>query len=67
MARVKRHVELDDIHLKFLHSRFPGVSISYILNEMLFHFHNITLEKEVDVNPILKESAERAAENIKKE
>jgi len=65
MARVKRHVELDESHLNFFHSRYPGTSLSYILNEMLFHFHNILLENEVDTQPMLKEAASRTVENFK--
>jgi hypothetical protein len=65
MAKVKRHVELEEVHLNELHRRFPGTSLSHIINELLFHFHNIILEQQPDLSEFYRDAAERTGESIK--
>jgi phosphoribosyl-ATP pyrophosphohydrolase len=65
MAKVARHVELEEAHIAAIQSAFGGsVKLSYILNEMLFHFHNILHEREVNIQEMFKEAAERSQETL---
>lgn len=66
MAKVQRHVELEEAHISAIQEAFGGsVKLSYILNEMLFHFHNILREHDVKMSTMIRDSAERAFEEVK--
>ncbi len=65
MGKVQRHVELEEAHIIAIQSAFGGsVKLSYILNELLFQFHNILIEKEMSINSLFKDAAERVVEDI---
>lgn len=65
MAKVQRHVELEESHITAIQERFGGsVKLSYILNEMLFHFHNILQEHDVRLSSMIRDSAERTHESL---
>ncbi len=64
MAKVKRHVELEEIHLNKLHKTFPGTSLSYILNELLFHFDHVVMEEQPDISLFYKKAAQRTAQEL---
>ena len=65
MAKVQRHVELEEAHLIAIQSAFGGsIKLSYLLNEMLYHFHNIIEEKQLDISHMMRDAAERANETI---
>lgn len=65
MAKVQRHVELEEAHLIAIQSAFGGsIKLSFLLNEMLFHFHNIIQEKELTIGDMLRDAAERSHESL---
>lgn len=65
MAKVTRHVELEEAHILALQSAFgSSVKLSYVLNEMLFHFHNILQEKEISLSSMIRDAATQAHEDI---
>jgi hypothetical protein len=65
MAKVQRHVELEEAHLIAIQSAFGGsIKLSYLLNEMLYHFHNIIKEKELDISHMMRDASERTNESI---
>ena len=65
MAKVQRHVELEESHITAIQNAFGGsVKLSYILNELLFQFHNILQEKEISLSSMIRETSERTHEHI---
>jgi hypothetical protein len=65
MGKVQRHVELEEAHLIAIQSAFGGsIKLSFILNEMLYHFNNIIREKELDISHMMRDAAERSHESI---
>jgi phosphoribosyl-ATP pyrophosphohydrolase len=65
MAKVNRHVELEESHIIAIRNKLgAGTSLSYILNELLFHLHNVLQEEDLNVSLLLKDAAERSKESL---
>lgn len=65
MAKVNRHVELEESHIIAIREAFgSGVSLSYILNELLFHLHNVLQEQQTNISLLLRDAAERSSETL---
>jgi hypothetical protein len=67
MAKVNRHVELEESHITAIREKFgTGISLSYILNELLFHLHNVIQENDISLSSFLRDAAERTNETLDK-
>jgi hypothetical protein len=63
MAKVQRHVEIEEAHIIAIQSRFgSSVKLSYIINELLYQFDQILSENDFRLSSMLRDAAQRTVE-----
>jgi hypothetical protein len=63
MAKVQRHVEIEEAHIIAIQSRFgSSVKLSYIINELLYQFDQILTENDFRLSSMLRDAAQRTVE-----
>lgn len=66
MAKVQRNIEIEETYIKSIHEIFGGtVKLSYVINELLHHFHDVLHDHQVRVAELMRDAAERTYEDIK--
>lgn len=64
MARVRRTVEIEETHTELISKRFPGISLSHLVNDLLFNLHNIIVQDQLDLSELSRLAASISKENL---
>lgn len=64
MSKKSLHFKLDDTSVAEILEALPGVSLNFLVNELLFSMAEVMREQRTDIRKVMKDAANRTLERI---